>query len=181
MISSDRLKDQMIELVKIDSESKNEKNVGEHVVKLFEDLGLEVEVDNAGENFGSNYGNIYAKHGLLKKSIAFYRKAIDIKPEYTDALLNYGNTMRDLGEIDAAFPYVERVIELEPENAYAHLCLSFLWLMKGDFKKGLKAYEWRLKIEDYRSEYPYTDRKLWNGKPFWGKPYGIMSIPRPWN
>ena len=61
MISSDRLKDQMIELVKIDSESKNEKNVGEHVVKLFEDLGLEVEVDNAGENFGSNYGNIYAK------------------------------------------------------------------------------------------------------------------------
>jgi len=61
MISKKRMKDLMIELIKIDSETGNEKQVGEHLIKLFKSMELKVETDNCGKKFGSNFGNIYAK------------------------------------------------------------------------------------------------------------------------
>lgn len=61
MINEKRLLDQFFEFVQIDSESGNEKAMGERLVKELESLGLEVWTDNAGETFGSNGFNVFAK------------------------------------------------------------------------------------------------------------------------
>ncbi|MBP3737287.1 MAG: M20/M25/M40 family metallo-hydrolase [Lachnospiraceae bacterium] len=61
MIQEKRLLDLFLELVQIDSESCNEKAMGERLVKECEALGLEVRTDRAGETFGSNGFNVFAK------------------------------------------------------------------------------------------------------------------------
>ena len=61
MINEKRLMDQFFEFVQIDSESGNEKAMGERLVKELESLGLEVWTDKAGETFGSNGFNVFAK------------------------------------------------------------------------------------------------------------------------
>ncbi|MPQ45100.1 M20/M25/M40 family metallo-hydrolase [Clostridium tarantellae] len=61
MINKDRIVERFLEYVKINSESYNEGTFAERLVKELEGLGLQVEVDKAGEKVGSNTGNIIAR------------------------------------------------------------------------------------------------------------------------
>lgn len=60
MINKKRLLDTLIELLKIKSPSKNEKEIANYVSKRLKSLGLEVNVDGCGHEFGSNAGNVIA-------------------------------------------------------------------------------------------------------------------------
>ena len=52
---------EFMELVKIDSLSKEEGKIAQKLKEVLEELGLEVEVDNAGEKVGGETGNLIAK------------------------------------------------------------------------------------------------------------------------
>ncbi len=58
-VNEKRLVDTFIGLVKIDSPSKREKRMAEHVRQRLADLGLEVRSDDAGSTFGGEAGNVY--------------------------------------------------------------------------------------------------------------------------
>ena len=60
MINEKRLLDTFIGYAMIDSETKNEKAMGEKLVEDLKALGLEVKTDKAGEGFGSNGFNVCA-------------------------------------------------------------------------------------------------------------------------
>ncbi len=58
-----------MEVVKIDSISRDRKNIAEFLIHNLEDLGLKVRVDNAGEKVNSNSGNIIARfRGNIKQA-----------------------------------------------------------------------------------------------------------------
>lgn len=61
MVNRDRVVNEFIELVKIDSLSGKEGKIAEVLIKKLKDLGLEVMVDKAGERAGGETGNIIAK------------------------------------------------------------------------------------------------------------------------
>ena len=61
MINKQRLLEKFMEYVKIDSETKNEKAIGEKIMLDLNSLNLEAEFDNAGEKTGSNGNNIYCR------------------------------------------------------------------------------------------------------------------------
>ncbi|MDP8268774.1 MAG: M20/M25/M40 family metallo-hydrolase [Candidatus Tenebribacter davisii] len=65
--------DYFISLIKIDSESKNEKAVALKLAKDLRNLGAEVTFDNAHERTGGNIGNLfgYFKGNIEKKPILF--------------------------------------------------------------------------------------------------------------
>ena len=67
MVNEKRLLDTFIEYVQIDSETKNEKAMGEKLVADLKALGFEVQTDNAGAAFGSNGFNV---HGYKTGTIA---------------------------------------------------------------------------------------------------------------
>jgi len=52
--------DYFLDLVQIDSESKNEKNVADKLLKDLQKMGAEIKFDHAHENTGGNVGNLYA-------------------------------------------------------------------------------------------------------------------------
>ena len=71
MVNEKRLIESFMELVKIDSISREEKEVADFLVKKLKDLGLEVRVDQAGEKVKSNSGNIIARlRGNKDKAIS---------------------------------------------------------------------------------------------------------------
>lgn len=60
MINKQRLMDEFLELVQIDSPTSKEGAIAKVLVKKLEDLGCEVVIDNAGELTGAETGNVIA-------------------------------------------------------------------------------------------------------------------------
>jgi tripeptide aminopeptidase len=61
MINQERIKNLLLELVQIDSVSREERGVAERIKEICEGLGAEVEIDDAGEKVGGNTGNVIAR------------------------------------------------------------------------------------------------------------------------
>ncbi len=60
MIHQERLKNLLIELIKIDSLSRKERDVAMRLKREMEALGASVDIDDAGEKVGGNVGNVIA-------------------------------------------------------------------------------------------------------------------------
>ncbi len=61
MINKERLLQEFLEFVQIDSESGHEKRMGEKLVEVLTALGLEVKTDEAGKTFNSDGFNVFAR------------------------------------------------------------------------------------------------------------------------
>jgi tripeptide aminopeptidase len=61
MINQERIKNLLLELVQIDSISRRERDVAERLKQICEEMGAEVEIDDAGEKVGGNSGNVIAR------------------------------------------------------------------------------------------------------------------------
>ncbi|HEU4340280.1 MAG TPA: M20/M25/M40 family metallo-hydrolase [Candidatus Binatia bacterium] len=61
MIKQNRLTNLLIELIKIDSLSRKERNVALRLKRELEELGAEVSIDDAGERVGGDTGNVIAQ------------------------------------------------------------------------------------------------------------------------
>lgn len=61
MINQKRMLDHLLDLIRIDSESFQEKEVAEKLAAEMRELGAEVEIDDAGEKLGGNTGNVFAR------------------------------------------------------------------------------------------------------------------------
>ncbi|MDY3868612.1 MAG: peptidase M20, partial [Pyramidobacter sp.] len=60
MINTERLVQEFIASVKIDSETRDEGAMTQYAVSKLKELGCEVRTDDAGAKIGSNGSNIYA-------------------------------------------------------------------------------------------------------------------------
>jgi tripeptide aminopeptidase len=61
MINQERIKNLLLELVQIDSVSREERDVAQRIKQHCEELGAEVFIDDAGEQVGGNTGNVIAR------------------------------------------------------------------------------------------------------------------------
>lgn len=85
----------------------------------------------------SNYGTIVQDLGKLKKAELLQRKAIELKPDFTNAHLNLGNILRDLGKLEEAAIYTRKAIELKPDFAEAHSNLGNIFQELGNAKEAV--------------------------------------------
>ena len=70
MINHDRMTDTVLDLIRIDSHSKEEKDVAAYLVRALTDAGCDVRVDDAGEKVGANTGNVIARLPGTKQDAA---------------------------------------------------------------------------------------------------------------
>jgi tetratricopeptide (TPR) repeat protein len=85
-------------------------------------------------------------HSLAKNS---YENALKIQPMALQALNNLGVVHYELRQITAAIDCFLQVIEIDPDHTNAHVCLSFCWLITGQFQRGWQEFEWRLKDAEF--------------------------------
>ena len=136
MLSQERIIDTFIKLVKIDSPSGEEKQIADYLVDHLKDRGLEVKVDNAGEKFGGNAGNIvaYLKGNSQEKPITFCAHMDQVSPCRGVNPIIDGNIIRTDGTttlgaddklgIAIILEALEDIIESNCEHRYIHIIYS---------------------------------------------------------
>jgi hypothetical protein len=84
----------------------------------------------------------------IHEAIAAYERALQIRPDYAEALTNLGNVkQRQLGKIDEGIAHHRRAVACGPNYADAHYNLAFCLLLKGEYREGWGEYDWRWKRE----------------------------------
>ena len=53
--------------------------------------------------------------GEIEESIASYRKAIEVKPDFADAYLNLGVVLNEKGEVEESIASYRKAIEVKPD------------------------------------------------------------------
>jgi tetratricopeptide (TPR) repeat protein len=67
----------------------------------------------------------------LEEAIGLYRKALDIDPNYQDALHGLARAQFDAGKVDDAIATARRMTALDPDDILAHTSLSMFYQSKG--------------------------------------------------
>jgi Flp pilus assembly protein TadD len=69
--------------------------------------------------------------GKLDESIDLYRKALEIDPNYQDALHGLGMSLFNHGRFDEAAEAANRLIAIDSEDVLAHTTLSMIYHAQG--------------------------------------------------
>ncbi|MCG3134541.1 MAG: hypothetical protein HMLKMBBP_01855 [Planctomycetes bacterium] len=77
-------------------------------------------------------GLIEQHHGDMEAASASYRRALEITPDSTDCLMNYGQSLADLGRWTEALPVARKLRALQPESARAGVFLGVVLHETGD-------------------------------------------------
>jgi tetratricopeptide (TPR) repeat protein len=81
------------------------------------------------------------QQGRLEEAKNFYLRAIELDPEYCDAMDNLGQLFRRQGNLEQAVYWYGKSIRAFPENPIAHQNLALAFKMQGKAQKALAEYE----------------------------------------
>jgi serine/threonine protein kinase/Tfp pilus assembly protein PilF len=90
--------------------------------------------------------NLYQR-GMKTEAIRYYTAALSARPHNPGALLNRGNALSDIGELDAAILDFQEAIRVAPRYATAHNSLGIARARQEDWKGAIAAYERVLAID----------------------------------
>jgi Flp pilus assembly protein TadD len=69
--------------------------------------------------------------GKLDDAIVQYSKALEIDPQYQDALHGLARAQFDNGDVDGAIATAKRLTEIDADDTLAHTSLSMFYQSKG--------------------------------------------------
>ncbi len=114
-----------------------------------------------------NLGNALNKLDRFGEALSCYLEAQRLRPDYAGLYVNLAHALIDQGLLEEAQGLVEEALRLEPDNAQAHGARSRIWLLKGDFERGLAEYEWRWVLQP-GSRRPFAQPE-WDGSSLQGR------------
>lgn len=128
MIQEKRIVDEFLELIHIDSESKNEKAMGLCLKKKLEELGLEVWTDNAGESYGGNGFNVFGRlPGTMEGEPYLFSAHMDtvvpgngIKPVIKDGVITSDGTTILAGDDKSGIEGILEALRVLKEDKLPH-------------------------------------------------------------
>ncbi|MCP4494956.1 MAG: hypothetical protein GY820_47795 [Gammaproteobacteria bacterium] len=102
---------------------------------------------------------------VLRKSKNLIRKAVKIAPENTKVLDKYLMLVKDRAEIIKIY---QKMIELEPDHAYAHATYAYQLYLLGNKNKAIKEYLTHVRIND-------KDKNGFIHSEYIGKLWGLLT------
>ncbi len=95
---------------------------------------------------------------------ACLKRALEISPAYAEAWNNLALTYKNRGCYSRALECFDKAIDLAPDLAAARWNRAFVRLLKGDFRRGWRDFQWRFKIDRWKTIYPFRlDLPVWDG------------------
>jgi tetratricopeptide (TPR) repeat protein len=76
--------------------------------------------------------------GKLDEAIENYRKALEIDPNYQDALHGVGMALFNSGRVDEAIATAKKLIEIDKDDILAHTSLSMFYQAQGRIEEAEK-------------------------------------------
>ena len=124
---------------------------------------------SSNENTHNNYALFLVDMGREDQAIKQFRKALEFDPTSQMALNNLGFHLYTIGQIEESIDAFERCLKINPNNAETHGLYAFPLLLKGEYTKGWKEYEWRFKTPSFPQPPLKLSSPVWQGEPLEGK------------
>jgi tetratricopeptide (TPR) repeat protein len=117
----------------------------------------------AAKALGVVLQHLYDPHAALDQ----YDRAIALGPLDSQTHALRGIVLQELMQLDAAIAAHDRAIELDPKNAVAQWRRAVVYMLRGEFVEGWRAYELRL-LSEGRAPRKFPCPR-WRGEPLGGK------------
>jgi type IV pilus assembly protein PilF len=88
----------------------------------------------------SNLGLAYYNKGEYQQAEKYYLKALEIKPDFINALLGLGRTYMELGKLAAAVDTLENGVRHYPDLAATYFDLGRAYRLKHEYSKAFTAF-----------------------------------------
>ena len=98
-----------------------------------------------------NLGIALHKKGEITAAISSYKQALKLQHNYPDAHNNLGFALHEQGQLTEAIDSYKQALTLQPNHPETQGNLSMAELLIGDYKNGLKRYEYRFKSKQSKS------------------------------
>jgi protein O-GlcNAc transferase len=111
-----------------------------------------IALNNGVPAFHNNLGGMYFALRRIPESIACYRRALELAPDYAEAHSNLGNVLKDEGDLEKAIACHRRALELKPDHVEAHNNLGVALAEQGKFDEATGCYRRALELRPDHSE-----------------------------
>lgn len=120
-------------------------------------------------------GNTFREQNQPERALECYAAAFIHNRRHAGAFNNYGNVLREVGEPEAAIPFLQRARQLDPKLITAHFNLSVAQLLSGNWSEGFKNYECRFDYEHLKGSLPTFAQPRWAGEDLKGKTILVLG------
>ena len=100
-------------------------------------------------------GNVYSELSRREDAIAAYEAALDLRPDYVEALVNLGATFNERGEMEKAVPVLSKAVELRPKDPKVYVNLGNAFYSQGDYRKAMDQFRKALEVDEKSFEAHY--------------------------
>jgi tetratricopeptide (TPR) repeat protein len=127
---------------------------------------IELKPDYADPH--GNMGAALNSMDRLDEALAETQIAIAQNPQLSGAYNNLGNVLFNKGEFPQAIGVLSKVLSSNPDDAKLHANLALAYLVTGDFERGWREYEWRLRVPEIVGTRQLPQPR-WDGEDLQGK------------
>ena len=99
----------------------------------------------------------------MQEAETCYRQALQLRPQYAEALTNLGLVLAEQARLEEAEQCHSRALQIRPGFAEAHRNRSLVRLLTGNLRQGWEDYEWRWRCADFSP--PGLRQPQWDGGP----------------
>jgi len=99
-----------------------------------------VKVAPSGHVIHNNLGDMYGRWQQYDKSIAEYKTAIVIQPNYADAMHNLANTYLEIGNMEQAIYWYSQAIKYGPHLWQSYQNLGAIYYQLGELEKAEELF-----------------------------------------
>ena len=92
-------------------------------------------------------GNMAARRGRHEEAVGYFKRALALKPDDEEAVVNLAHAYRKLGRDDDALVGFRRFLELDPKNAQVHYEIAQILLDRGDNRGAADELRQALAVE----------------------------------
>ncbi|AIQ97964.1 tetratricopeptide repeat protein [Prochlorococcus sp. MIT 0801] len=104
----------------------------------------------------SNYAILLISFENFKEAERYFRKAIELNPDFVDAYFNLGNLLKDLNRIKEAEVFTRKAIQINPNSAVYHYNLANILKELDDFDKAQDSYERAIRLNPMYADSYYS-------------------------
>ena len=94
-------------------------------------------------------GNAYFKERRFQEAIGYFKKALELKPDYDLAVINIAAAYRQLGDDDAALAGFEHYLTIDPKDAYVRYQMGEIFLDRNDLSRAESLFREALEMDSH--------------------------------
>jgi tetratricopeptide (TPR) repeat protein len=115
-----------------------------------------------------NKGVALVARCAIDRAVACFRRGVELDPNFAEAHNSLGTALSAQGNLDGALQAYEQALRLKPDYPDASWNRSLVWLLRGDYVRGWRDYEWRWRC---RRPFPLPAfrQPRWDGSPLEGR------------